>query len=166
MLQVDLLVWFLFEICSSSFQNSGLHLQQAKVFTISELADRKIFNQFLEKIVKLFYSNYWETPSVTDVAHYFHYNSHIIDFHYYCKMQLYCLKIYLAMLLCNMIPCLFQLNFIFFLTACFSSLPSFSFSAPSKRTQNSFTTLRHILDVLFILIFISIVTYAEAVVRT
>ena len=37
-------------------------------------------------------------------------------------------------------------------------IPSFSFFTPNKRTQNSFTTISHILDVLFILIFISIVT--------
>ena len=37
-------------------------------------------------------------------------------------------------------------------------ITNFSFFRPSKRTQNSFTTIRHILDVLFILIFISTVT--------
>ena len=60
---------------------------------------------------------------------------------------------------CNMIPCLFQLNFVLFLPAhIFSSLiPSFSFFTPSKMTQDSFTTTRQILDVLSILI--SIVTY-------
>ena len=41
----------------------------------------------------------------------------------------------------------------------FSSLPSFLFTTASKRTQNSFTTIRHILDGLFILMFISIVVY-------
>ena len=77
-------------------------------------------------------------------------------------MQLYCLKILLTIPFCNMIPCLFQLNFVFFLPAYifFSSLiPRFSCFTPSKRTQNSFRTIRPILDVLFILIFISIVIY-------
>ena len=67
--------------------------------------------------MKLFCSNYWQTRSVTDVVHYFHYNSHTSDFQHYCKMHLYCLKIYLTIPLCNVIPLLFQLNFIFFLTA-------------------------------------------------
>ena len=42
---------------------------------------------------------------------------------------------------------------------------SFSFFIPSRRTQNSFTTIRHIVDILFILIFISIVIYTEAFVH-
>ena len=40
---------------------------------------------------------------------------------------------------------------------CYSVIQSFSFFTPSKRTSNSFTTTRQILDVLFILIFIYIV---------
>ena len=46
-----------------------------------------------------------------------------------------------------------------------SLIPSFSFFTSSKRTQNSFTTIRYILDVLFILMFISIIIYTEAVVH-
>ena len=78
-------------------------------------------------------------------------------------MHLYCLKILLTISLCNSIPCLFQLNFVFFFFwhIFFSGLiPSFLFFMPSKRAQNLFTTLRHILDAFFILVkFISIVTY-------
>ena len=44
-------------------------------------------------------------------------------------------------------------------------IPNFSFFTLSKRTQNSFATIRHALDVLFILIFTSIVIYTEAVVH-
>ena len=57
-----------------------------------------------------------------------------------------------------MISCLFQLNFVFFLlTYIFSSLiPIFSYFTLSKRTQNSFMTIRPVLDALLILIFIFI----------
>ena len=53
---------------------------------------------------------------------YFHYNSHhhyhYHHFPYHCEMQVYRRRIYLTIPLdCNMIPCLFQLNFIFFLPA-------------------------------------------------
>ena len=53
---------------------------------------------------------------------YFHCNSHHYyhhrHFHNSCKMHLYRLKVLLAIPLnCNMIPCLFQLNFVFFLQA-------------------------------------------------
>ena len=90
---------------------------------------------------------------------YFHYNSrhdyHHHHFHYHCKMQLYRLRIILTIPLdCCMIPCLFQLNFVFFLLP--HVIPSFSLFTPCKRTQNSFTTSRQILDVFFILIFISV----------
>ena len=78
-------------------------------------------------------------------------------------MHLYCLKILLTIPLCNTIPCLFQLNFVFFFFwhIFFSGLiPSFLFFMPSKRAQNLFTTIKHILDAFFILVkFISIVTY-------
>ena len=52
----------------------------------------------------------------------FHYNSHhhyhYHHFPYHCEMQVYRRRIYLTIPLdCNMIPCLFQLNFIFFLPA-------------------------------------------------
>ena len=108
--------------------------------------------------MKLFCSNYWQNPRVTDVVRYFHYNSHHhYHFHYHCKMHLYCPKILLTILLCNLIPLLnFQLNFVFFYRHIFFSslIPSFSFFTPSKRTQNPFTTIRHVLHVFFILIFI------------
>ena len=53
---------------------------------------------------------------------YFHYNSHHHyqhhHFHYHCKMHLYYLRILLPIHLdCNITPCLFQLNFVFFLSA-------------------------------------------------
>ena len=83
---------------------------------------------------------------------------------HHCKLHLYRLRVLLTIPLdCNNIPCLFELNFIFFLLAQFFSslIPSFLFFTPSKRTQNSFTTTREILDVFFILIFISIVIYSS-----
>ena len=74
---------------------------------------------------------------------------------YRFKLHLYRLRILLTIPLeFNIIPCLFQLNFVFF-------LPSFSFFTPSKRIQNSFTTTRQILDVFFIFIFIYIVIYTS-----
>ena len=53
---------------------------------------------------------------------YFHYNSHhhyhYHHFHCHRKMHFYCQRMLLAIpLICNMIPCLFQLNFVFFLEA-------------------------------------------------
>ena len=74
---------------------------------------------------------------------------------YHCKWHLYRLRILLTILLdYNIILCLFQKNFISFLPGfIFSSLiPSFSFVMPSKRTQNSFTTTRQILNAFLILI--------------
>ena len=69
---------------------------------------------------------------------YFHYNSdhhyHYHHFQYHCKMHLYCLGIFLTIPLdFNMIPCLFHLNFVFFLVAYFFSLvwfQAFRFSRP------------------------------------
>ena len=78
-------------------------------------------------------------------------------FHYYCKMHLNHLGVILPIAFdCNMSPCLFQLNLFSFFRHIFffSVIASFSFFMPSKRTQNSFTTSRQILDVL---IFVSIV---------
>ena len=112
--------------------------------------------------MKLFCSNYLQNPPITAAVHYFHYNSHHhYRFHYHCKMHLYYLKILLTIPLCNMIPCLLYRHIFFF-----SLIPSFSFFTPSKRTQNSFTTSRQILDVLFILIFISIVIYTSLFILT
>ena len=96
---------------------------------------------------------------------YFQYNSHhhfhYLHFHYHHKMHLYCLRTPLTIPFDhNMIPCLFQLNFFWHIF--FSSLiPSFLFVMPSKRTQNLFTTTRQISDVLFILIFRSMVIYTS-----
>ena len=112
--------------------------------------------------MKLFCSNYWQKPPATAAVHYFQCNSHhYYHFHYHCKMHSYYLKILLSIPLCNMISCLLQLNFIFFLLHIFFSslIPNFSFLTPSKRTHNSFMIIGHILDVLFIRIFISIVIY-------
>ena len=84
----------------------------------------------------------------------------IIIFTTIAKSHLYHLRILLSIPVdCKMITCLFQLNFVFFLRhiSFHSVIPSLSFFTRSKRTQNSFTTSRQILDVLFILIFISIV---------
>ena len=61
-------------------------------------------------------------------------------------MHLHCLKILLTIPLCNMMPCLLYRHILFF-----SLIPSFLFFTPSKRSQNSLTTITHILDVLFIL---------------
>ena len=118
--------------------------------------------------MELFYSNYWENPPVTAAAvHYFADNSrHHYHFHYHCKMHLCYLKILLTAPLCNMIPCLLQLILSsFYRHIFFSSLiPSFSFFTRTKglrihlRPSNS-------LDLLFMLIFISIVVYTEAVVH-
>ena len=63
--------------------------------------------------------------------HHFHYH----DFHCHRKMDLYHLRIPLTTALdCNMIPCLFQLNFVFFLPLIFFSslIPSFPLLRPVK----------------------------------
>ena len=90
---------------------------------------------------------------------------------YHCKWNLYRLRILLTSLLdWSIIPCLFQVNFVFFFFwhVFFSSLiPSFSFFTPSKRIRNSFTTIRQVLDVflytcsckLFIAIYSSLFTF-------
>ena len=98
---------------------------------------------------------------------YIHFNSHHFHyhhFHFHCKMHLYCLKILLTIpLYSNMIPCLFQLNFVFcFPTHIFSSsIPSFSFFTPSKITQEFVYDHQTNLDIIFILIFLSIVIYTS-----
>ena len=63
--------------------------------------------------------------------HYFHYH-HI---HYHRKIHLYYLRTLLTIPLdCIMIPCLFQLNFVFFLPLIFffSLIPNFAFLRPVK----------------------------------
>ena len=65
------------------------------------------------ELVKLFCSNYWQSPKITAAVHYFHYNSHqhhhYHHFHYHWKMHLYRLKTLLTIpLYCNMISYLFQ----------------------------------------------------------
>ena len=78
----------------------------------------------------------------------------IITFAAICKMHLYRLKLLLTIYLyCNMTPCLFENNFVFFLPAYIfrqSSSKLFVFT-PSKKNHNSFTTTRHVLHVLYIL---------------
>ena len=82
------------------------------------------FAIFLKNILK----NIWEILLL-----YFHCNSHHYyhhrHFHNNCKMHLYRLKVLLTIPLnCNMIPCLFQLNFVFFLQA-------FCFLRPVKKLR-------------------------------
>ena len=76
-------------------------------------------------------------------------------------MRLYHLKILLTIPF-FLIPCLFQLNFVFLPLYIFFWCYSKLFLRPVKRTQNSFTAIRHILDVLFIPIFIYIVIYTSS----
>ena len=101
------------------------------------------------------FAKFLRTPILNNICQrlllYFHYNSHHhyhhYHFHYHCKMHLYHLRILLLIPLhCNMIPCLFQLNFVsFFRHIFFSSvISSFSFNMSSKRTQNSIMTSRQI----------------------
>ena len=110
-------------------------------FTMNPCRQQNRLLVFIEELVKLFCNSYWQNTPVTATVHYFHYNSH-----HHCKMHLDCLKILLTIPLCNMIPCLLHRHIFFF-----SLIPSFLLFTPSKRAQNLFTTIRHILDVLFIL---------------
>ena len=72
---------------------------------------------------------------------YFQYNYHH-HFYYHClhyhrKTRLYCLKIPLTIFLdCNLISCLFQLNFVLYFSGMYFSLVLFQdlFFTPSKRT--------------------------------
>ena len=73
-------MWFGFEICSSSFQNRGLHLQQVKVFHYSACRRQNRSLVLVEELVKLFCNNYWQNPLETAAVNYFHYNSH---YHYH-----------------------------------------------------------------------------------
>ena len=83
---------------------------------------------------------------------------------YYCKLHNNCLRMFLTIPLdCNLMPYLFQLNFVFFFRHIFFSRLIPSFFTQSERTQNSLMTTRQILDVFFILIFITIVIYSYAV---
>ena len=112
--------------------------KQVTVYHYTACRQQNCWLVLVEELKILFCSNYWQNPPVTAKVHYFHWNSH--HFHYHCKMHFYRLKILLTILfivIC-MIPCLFQLNFVFFLPAyIFGSLiPSFSFFTPSKRSQN------------------------------
>ena len=117
------------------------------------------------EICEIFKNTYFE-EHYERLLLYFHYNSHYHfpyhHFHSHCKMHLYCLRILLPSPLdSNVVPYQFQINFVFFFQHTFFSslIPSFLFFTPSKRTQNLFMTTRQILDVFFILIFISIVIY-------
>ena len=126
-------MWFLFEICSYSFKNHVLHLQ-VKVIHCSTCRWQNRSLASVQELVKLFCSSYWQNPPLTATVHYFHCNSHHhYHFNYHCKMLLYCLKILRTIPLCNMIPCLFQLNFILFLSSCiFSSFFPRRFLRPVK----------------------------------
>ena len=100
----------------------------------------------------------------------FHFNSHhhyrYHHLHYHCKMHLYCLRIFLTIPLdCNVIPCLFPLNFFVFLLVYdfLWSYSKFSVFMIIKSIQNWFKTIRQILDALFILIFISAVIYTSLI---
>ena len=64
-----------------------------------------IFTNICERLLLFFQCN-------------FHQNFQYNNFHYHRKMQLYRRRIFLTIPLdCNIIPCLFQLNFVFFLPA-------------------------------------------------
>ena len=126
-------MWFLFEICSSSFQNCGLNLQQ--VFHYSAWIRQNRLLVLVQELVKLFCSNYWKNSPEFAAVYYFHYNSHH-HYHNHCKMHLYCLKVLLTSpLYCNMIPCLFKRNFVFFFAGIYFSLvllQAFRFLRPVK----------------------------------
>ena len=149
--------------CSNYWQNPQLtaavqYFQKQPPEVFCKKGDFKNFANFIEK--HLYWRQFFCERLLLYVQYNYHHQFHCHHFHYHRKIHLYCLSILLTIPLnCNMIPCLFQLNFVLFLPAhIFSSLiPSFSFFTPSKMTQDSFTTTRQILDVLSILI--SIVTY-------
>ena len=74
-------------------------------------------------------NKYWQNPKITANSHH---HCHYYHFHYHCKMHLYRLKILLTkfynnILYCNMIPCLLQLNFVFFLPVCIFLLLYYTF---------------------------------------
>ena len=108
--------------------------------------------------MELFYSKYWQNPPVNATVHYFHENPrHHYHFHCRCKMHLCCLKILLTIPLCNIIPCLLQLNFVFILPT-YIFLQSYSelfVFYTHKRTQNSFMTIRHFRCSLYTYIYIN-----------
>ena len=112
------------------------------------------------------------TPTLKNICQqmnlYFHYKTHhqyhCHHFNYHQKMHFYRLIMLLTIpLICHMIPCLFQLNFVFFLPEYILSslIPSYWFFMHSKQFQNSFATTRQILPVLLLLIFIFIVIYTS-----
>ena len=96
-----------------------------------------------EELVKLFCSNYWQSPKITAAVHCFHYNSHrhyyYHHFHYHWNYH-YRLKILLTILFIVISsPICFNLSS-FYRHMFFSNLiPIFSFFTP-----------RHILGILFI----------------
>ena len=104
--------------------------------------------------MELFCGNFWQNPKITAVVHYCHYNSHrhyhYHHFHYPWKMHLYRLKILLTILFIVIwSPICFNLSS-FYRHIFFSSLiPNFYFYAQQKDSE-LVTTIRHILDVLFI----------------
>ena len=93
----------------------------------------------------LFCSNYWQNPQIAAAVHYFHYKSHhhyhCHHFHCHCKIHLYCLRTLLTIRLnCNMIPCLFPLNFVCFLPT-YIFLQSYSklYAFCAQRKDSEFT---------------------------
>ena len=141
----------------------GKHLYRAVFNKIADLrASNFIKKKFQHRYLPVKFAKYSRTPIFNNIYEqlllYFHYNphhhNHYHHFRYHCRMHFYCLRILRTIPLdCNMIPWLLWHIF-------FSSLiPSFLFFMHSKRTQNSFTTTRQLLDVLFTLIFIAVYLY-------
>ena len=81
---------------------------------------------------KTILSNYWQNPKITATAHYF-----II-----ILIIIITIITFITIVKCIFtiwkIPCLFQLNFVFFLPVCIFLLSyyTFRFFTPSKRSQN------------------------------
>ena len=101
--------------------------------------------------------NYWQNPKITVTVHYFLYNSHhhyhYYHFHYHCKMHLYRLKILLTILFVIIwSPVCFNriLSSFYWYVLFLLSYYAFRLFTPNKSRQNYFTTIRYILDVLFI----------------
>ena len=127
----------LFHMYSSiCFQNLGyqLHLQQVKVYHYDSCRR--------QELLKLSCCNQWQNSQIIAAVHYFHnYHHHCYyhHLHYHRKMHLYRLRILLIIHFdCNMISCLFQLNFVCFL--------------------QKYIYIIHIFVVLFVLIFVPIIS--------
>ena len=126
-------------LCWSQFLIKLQALEPATLLKINSSTDTSC------AICGIFKNTYLGEHLQTTASRYFQYNSHhhyhYHHFQYHRKMHLYLyrLKIFLTIPLeCNRIPCLFQLDFVFFLPLIFFSslIPSFPFFTPSRRTQN------------------------------